>query len=820
MPKELSTAIPRNQFCRSPNELAQLLNSIMHGTMSLGECIKALKSIPELDWSSYLDRYPDVRESGMDPALHFIKYGIIEGRQLLKTEFDVWQNRKVNPCVSIIVPNYNNAPYLPQSIGSLTGQTLPDIEIIIIDDASTDGSREILRAMAEKDARIKTIEFQVNQSAHMARKFGVMLASGDYIMFLDPDDYFSPDACQLAYQTARSGYDIVSFGVNVLASVEAQHQLAEGFAKYLNGGKAGEYRGPQIGEALLLKNAPCKTIWCKIFNAELAKAAFIEMADGVYPSAQDVYEITVLALNARAMLKINDRLYTYRLGSGHTTTTSRQVSLASGLEATRVIPLIEDYLKKAGATRYRDSLCGSMVERAIVNWLKEVSDKDCHIYFESMAARIGILEIIDWLIDHRAGQWQPVADKFAAYGNKLASQLKPRSIGIYYNIIGNGGAEQVIYDQTRLLVEYGYNVTVFLERAAPNDAKFLPEVNVVYLGGAGRGVNWPKSLLQGLKVALKCNPVDVMLCHSCYDGDLLWQTMLLKYLGIGVIHFPHNSFFRRLLELRSNYKNQDQEAILKCADKVPVLSRYEELYFRNLGINAEYFPNPVRLPEYSVWKFNPDFSARRSNIITFCRLGDPKKRVVDCLQILALALKHLPALKLTCVGSFENDVESKKFYNLAEELGISGKINVTGWIEDPRPYLDSAGVLLSTAWHESFSLTISEALGRGVPVVMYELPIEPALDNPAVISVERGDIRQAAAAVSTLLADERQWLDLTVKARQKVAQFGRKYYGKRLNNLLVNFHKFSLLRQYSANDYLTALETIGFFGAHEPPWQQ
>ena len=90
--------------------------------------------------------------------------------------------------VSIIVPVYNVAKYLRQCMDSLVGQTLREIEVICVDDGSTDGSGAILDEYAVNDARIKVIH-QVNTGAGAARNAGFALAQGEYLFFCDPDDW-------------------------------------------------------------------------------------------------------------------------------------------------------------------------------------------------------------------------------------------------------------------------------------------------------------------------------------------------------------------------------------------------------------------------------------------------------------------------------------------------------------------------------------------------------------------------------------------------------------------------------------------------------
>lgn len=104
--------------------------------------------------------------------------------------------------VSVVVPVYNTAPYLAQCLDSLIGQSLADIEIICVDDGSTDDSPSILQEYAERDARIRVLR-QQNQFAGVARNNGMAAACGEYIMFCDSDDFMAENALELMYEKCK-----------------------------------------------------------------------------------------------------------------------------------------------------------------------------------------------------------------------------------------------------------------------------------------------------------------------------------------------------------------------------------------------------------------------------------------------------------------------------------------------------------------------------------------------------------------------------------------------------------------------------------------
>jgi len=116
------------------------------------------------------------------------------------------------PLVSVIVPVYNVEKYLEQCLDSIINQTLKDIEIICVDDGSTDGSLDILNGYKEKDDRIIIIT-QKNLYAGVARNNGLKVAKGEYLSFLDSDDFFEPTMLEDMYKIAeKDGSDVVVCG--------------------------------------------------------------------------------------------------------------------------------------------------------------------------------------------------------------------------------------------------------------------------------------------------------------------------------------------------------------------------------------------------------------------------------------------------------------------------------------------------------------------------------------------------------------------------------------------------------------------------------
>lgn len=121
--------------------------------------------------------------------------------------------------ISLILPIFNGYVFLHKCLKSVFFQTYPNIEIICVDDGSTDDSLKILQQYAQKDSRIKILT-QENQGAAAARNLGLSIAKGKYVIFLDSDDYFEPDLIETSIaQAEKFKADMVIFKAEAFDNV-------------------------------------------------------------------------------------------------------------------------------------------------------------------------------------------------------------------------------------------------------------------------------------------------------------------------------------------------------------------------------------------------------------------------------------------------------------------------------------------------------------------------------------------------------------------------------------------------------------------------
>ena len=128
--------------------------------------------------------------------------------------------------VSVIVPVYNVEDYLIECLTSIINQTLKEIEIICIDDCGTDNSINILKEYAKKDDRIKIISHKENKGLGPARNTGIKESKGEYISFIDSDDYISKDYLENLYNT------IIKYDTDIVSTINIKRVVGEAISLY------------------------------------------------------------------------------------------------------------------------------------------------------------------------------------------------------------------------------------------------------------------------------------------------------------------------------------------------------------------------------------------------------------------------------------------------------------------------------------------------------------------------------------------------------------------------------------------------------------
>ncbi|MCQ2562306.1 MAG: glycosyltransferase, partial [Alphaproteobacteria bacterium] len=205
--------------------------------------------------------------------------------------------------VSIIVPVYNVEKFLPQCLDSIVNQTLKDIEIICINDGSSDNSFKILQKYAEKDERIKIIT-QKNKGLAAARNVGIKKAIGEYIGFVDSDDWVSKNYFENLYLSACTRNFDIARACTKLFSVNG---------KFKKNSKLNEIILSAYKHKRALKNFDNNiVVWDAIYKNSFIKNNNIFFVDGLVH--EDIPFTTKACFYANRVAAVIDSYYCYRVG--------------------------------------------------------------------------------------------------------------------------------------------------------------------------------------------------------------------------------------------------------------------------------------------------------------------------------------------------------------------------------------------------------------------------------------------------------------------------------------------------------------------------
>lgn len=200
---------------------------------------------------------------------------------------------------------YNTEPWLRECLDSVANQEdfkgVEDLEIICVNDGSTDGSAKILEEYAAKDPRFKVF-YQQNQGVSVARNKALENATGKYIMFVDSDDVWQPNACKVAYEAiTKDDVDIVEFGLRCFRDGKDNPTMAKN--NYSSGGRA-----MSVDE--YFADVPLSGC-CWIVRASLIKNNDIKFPVGIKYTEDRVFNFMVCARASMAKI-ISAKLYNYR----------------------------------------------------------------------------------------------------------------------------------------------------------------------------------------------------------------------------------------------------------------------------------------------------------------------------------------------------------------------------------------------------------------------------------------------------------------------------------------------------------------------------
>ncbi|MDY2723593.1 MAG: glycosyltransferase family 2 protein [Coriobacteriales bacterium] len=207
--------------------------------------------------------------------------------------------------LSVVVPVYNVEDYVGECLESICSQDFSDLEIICVNDGSTDGSREVVSSWQERDGRIVIVD-QPNKGLSAARNTGIAMASGDVLCFVDSDDKLEPGACaRLADEFAVEGTEAVVFGARTFPNNTSDEWLKQTLSPRT-------VRYDRFDPKVLFSEASTPYVWRVAVAAESLHRIGLKF-DASLKFGEDQLFLFCLYPQLSGIQLISDKLYAYRI---------------------------------------------------------------------------------------------------------------------------------------------------------------------------------------------------------------------------------------------------------------------------------------------------------------------------------------------------------------------------------------------------------------------------------------------------------------------------------------------------------------------------
>lgn len=211
------------------------------------------------------------------------------------------------PLISIVMPVYNCEKYLKESLDSILNQTYKNIELICVDDGSTDHSLDILNFYSKKDSRLK-VYTQTNQGPSAARNKALDKAQGEYVSFVDSDDFLELNAYEILVECAlqEQSWDLIIFGGNIVGVKNEyfEDKLTTVFKQYMYCAQ---------GEVVFREKAARPFLWLHFIKRELfEKPTRIRFDEDINLGEDQIFQFEYIP-RAKNVMVIDQKLYNYRM---------------------------------------------------------------------------------------------------------------------------------------------------------------------------------------------------------------------------------------------------------------------------------------------------------------------------------------------------------------------------------------------------------------------------------------------------------------------------------------------------------------------------
>ena len=618
------------------------------------------------------------------------------------------------PKVSILIPVYNTAKYLPKCMESVRDQTLKEIEIIAVNDASPDNAAEVLAEYAAEDHRVKVITHEKNGGILAARLSGIAAAKGEFLIFLDADDYLDTDTARACYAKARkTGADMIHFCFDVRVGHRKKTIFARRVERRIN-----PYRKPLLGrkvfEGAFVDYLYSWNICGKFIAADVCRKAAASLPPGYYIMAEDFCFYTMLAWYSSHYEPLFKKCYHYGLDIGVSNygQTDYQGFLRNCTVFT-ALKAVKSFLKTQGAFEIYQAAFEEQ-ERRILDELME--------RWEQKLIRYDRIRILSFMFENypAEGLLRSIISYFAGREDVLAGFMgrpevfmrgsapaEVRHIGLY---LENAVAGTPLTEQLLLCAgeweKAGLRVTVI---CPSDDLPALPAgMDRICIPGALSASSVQAfTARNGFWFRLRAQyGIDTVVHGAVGTSGSLFDILAVKQAGMHLVAAPltgihmlaDSSMGHFLVRMRS----------FQIADALAVQTEQDRAFFSSFGIRCGLLsmPGKGKLP-------GNGNAAVRKQLLWLGHFGDPEAEIA--LSAWAKIAPDFPDYRLCMAGRTPDGVSSRCVMTLADKMNLGDSVTVIRQPADFLPALSESSLFFMTSGETDVPLYADAAEAAGIP---------------------------------------------------------------------------------------------------------
>lgn len=684
------------------------------------------------------------------------------------------------PKVSIIIPIYNVENFLHQTLFSVVNQTLYDIEIICVEDCSTDSSLEIVEKFFETDKRIHLVRHTCNQGVSICRKEAILKSTGEYIMFLDGDDYLDSRACKKAYSLIqKEKVDMLQFGTIVIprkniqtSELSAVEQILKPYDKKLVANDTGEmvnfcFKDKKYGF----------TLWNKIYKGDIVRKAMSYYPDERFNLAEDMLAFFLIAFFSKTYAATEEKYYFYNFGAGITggLIFSEKI-FQDKIKQGKIVSYLKTFVQTFDPIGITDEAVEAIQKQFVSDvvynliWHREKlnNNKLLNVMFDNFDTAEVLSELLNYYYTSNYDNKKRIIGLLKDQDIFISTKKKIKTVGTFYFRIENGGVERVLSELMSIWLDAGYQVVLFTDEIpSPIDYDYPDNiVRIILPKIRTRNVSEYKKRISFFQEMMKKYEVDIMVYHAWISEFLFLDILAIKSTGVPFVVHTHSFFAQGLGSswAEDAFQTLMINDIYKYCDAIITLSEVDYSWWALRFDNVYKVVNPLGMN----WEDIQPAKLDNNNILWIGRIS-PEKKPIDALKILKEVLNLGCEAKLQVVGKSDNKEYQQLFEQKIKDFGLEKYVVLHGYQRNVKKYYMNAAVYLHTSDFEGFSMTIVESKIYGLPAIIYDLPnLDIVKEGEGMQIVRQGDVIQAAQKIKYLLENPQKRIILGVEAKESL----------------------------------------------------